>query len=370
MSWAELHKRSEHLAAEAQALMRTSPAQAQELYAQAAILEAKAIVELAPAKLRTIGITAISAVALWFKARRFGDAQQLAYRVLAENSVPSFAVEQLQGLLQAIWSEEVRQSAGFKFSEGALLVSVSGGQSVTGGAPLDLIVSKVGGIQSLFFRTVEFLQKLPHRRHGSASLDVQNICRPWLFQAAPGSYQFAVAIEETAQRTLFGPDVPSVDEIKRTFLDLLRDTAEDPGEALVERIPDREYRETFLKLTRALAPNGKDFSRLTVRQSSTDAHPITLDAESRKTISDTIKRDFAKPKTAGDVEGELKGVLRAVHLNEDWLDVTVADRDIRVTGVGETVDDVVGPLINKPVIVQISTQPRGRIVFRDIEAAP
>ena len=369
MSWAELHEKSEHLAAEAQDAVRKSPEAAQKLYREAAKLEAEALAALSPAKMRTLGITAVSAVALWFKARSYAEAQQLAYQVLGRNTLPAFAIEQLQGMLQAIWSEEVRQTAGFKFSPGALLVSVSGGQSVVGGAPLDLIVSKVGGIQSLFFRTVEYLQKLPHRKHGSAPADVQSICRPWLFQAAQGSYQFAVAIEEVAQRPLFGAEVPSVDEITGTFLGLLRDTAEDPGAALAERVPDREYRETFLKLTRALAPTGKDFSRLTVRRSSTDPDPITLDSSSRRTIAEVIKRDFTKPRISGETEGALTGILRAVHLREDWLELTVNGRDVQVFEVGEAVDDVVGPLMNRAVVVQIVTQARGRIVFRDIEAA-
>ena len=369
MSWTELHQKSEHLAAEAQSVAQTAPDRALELYVQAAKMETEALGALTPAKPRTFGITAVSAVALWFKSRRFSDAQQLAYQVLASNVLPSFAVEQLQGLLQAIWSEEVRQSARFKFSEGALLVSVSGGQSVTGGAPLDLVVSKVEGIQSLFFRTVEYLQHLPHRKRGPAPIDVQNVCRPWLFQAAPGSYQFAIAIEEIAQRSLFGSQVPSVEEIKGTFIGLLRDTAEDPGEALSRRIPDKEYRGTFLKLTRALAPTGKDFSVMTVRRSSTDSDPITLDPDSRKSISDVIRRDFTRPKDTGETEGQITGILRAVHLDQDWLEITVDGKHERIYGVGETVDDVVGPLMNRRVIVQITTQ-AGRQLFRDIDAAP
>lgn len=371
MTWAELHQKSERLAAEAQAAAHTSPDVAETLYAEAAKLEAEALDALAPSKQRTIGVTAISAVALWFKAGRFAEAQKLAYRVLASDAMPPFAVEQMQGLLQSIWSEEVRKGAGFKFSEGALLVSVSGGQSVIGGAPLDFVVSKVEGIQSLFFRTVEYLQKLPHRKRGPAPADVQNVCRPWLFQAAPGSYQFAVAIEDMAQRPLFGPEVPTTEEIKGTFMALLRDTAEDPATALAERVPDKEYRGTFLKLTRALAPTGKDFSVLTIRRSSTDSSPITFDAVARKSISEVIRRDFTKPPASGEVEGELKGVLRGLHLDEDWIEVTGDGQHlIRVFGVGETVDDVVGPLVNHQVIVQIATQASGRIVFRDIEAAP
>jgi hypothetical protein len=370
MSWSELHQKSERLAAEAQALTRQEPDRAQVLYAEAAQMEAEALASLAPAKVRTMGITAVSAVALWLKAKRFEEAQKLAYQVLGYGAtLPSFAVDQLRGLLQSIWSEQVRQSAGFRFTEGALLVSVSGGQSVTGGAPLDLIVSKVEGIQSLFFRTVEYLQKLPHRKRGPAPADVQSICRPWLFQAVPGSFQFAVAIEEVAQRSLFGPEVPSVEEIKGTFVALLRDTAEDPEMALAERVPDREYRATFLKLMRALAPTGKDFSVMTVKRNPTDPDPITLDSGSRKTIGEVIRREFTKPREQGEKEGSLAGKLRAVHLDQDWLEVTVEGEHIRVYGVGETVDDIIGPLMNRDVVVHINTQTNGRIVFRDIEGA-
>jgi hypothetical protein len=370
MSWADLHRQSERLAAEAQAAALQSPERARELYVQAATLEADALGELAPTKLRTLGITAVSAVALWFKARRFAEAQKLAYRVLANESLLPFAVEQLQGLLQSIWSEEIRQNAALKFSEGELVVSVSGGQSVTGGAPLDLVLNKVENIKSLFFRTVEYLQNLPHRKHGAAPLEVQNVCRPWLFQTVPGSYQFAVAIEDLAQRNLFGPQVPSVDEIKDTFISLVRDSAVDPETALAERVPDKDYRGTFLKLTRSLAPTGKDFAVLTIRRSPTDQDPVILTENSRKDINDVIKQQFTKPRASGETSGELRGVLRALHLDEDWLEVTIDGQHVRIYEVGEAVDDVVGPLVNHQVVLQVVTQASGRVLFRDIEAAP
>jgi hypothetical protein len=290
--------------------------------------------------------------------------------VLANDSLPAFAVEQLQGLLQSVWSEKVRQNAGLKFSEGELLVSASGGRSVTGGAPLDLVLSKVENIKSLFFRTVEYLQHLPHRKHGAAPMEVQNVCRPWLFQTVPGSYQFAVAIEDLAQRTLFGPEIPTVEEIKRTFISLVRDSAENPEISMAERVPDRDYRGTFLKLTRALAPTGKDFAVLTIRESSTDNDPVILTEDSRKEINSVIRQQFTKPRASGETPGELMGVLRAVHLDEDWLEVTVDGQHSRVHDVGEAVDDVIGPLVNHQVVVQIVTTARGRVLFRDIEASP
>jgi hypothetical protein len=370
MSWLELHQRSESLAAEAEMAARSNAKErAEQLYVEAAELESQALESVLPSKTRTRGITAVSAVALWFKARKFGEAQKLAHRVLACQNLPNFAVQQLQALLQAIWSEEVRQTAGFKFSHGELLVSVAGGQSVTGGAPLDFVVRKVEGVQALFFRTVELLQQRPHRKRGSAPWDVQSICRPWLFQAPAGSYQFAIAIEEVAQRSLFGPDLPSTEEIKETFMSLIRAATEDPEKGLAEKVPDLEYRGTFLKLTRALAPTGKDFSTLTIRRSSADMDPISLNAGSRKIINEVIRRHFTKPSEPNEVDGELRGVLRAVDLNHDWLEVTTDEQhDVKVYGVGDTVDDVVGPLVNHQVIVRIVTRPNGQHVFRDIEA--
>jgi hypothetical protein len=34
------------------------------------------------------------------------------------------------------------------------------------------------------------------------------------------------------------------------------------------------------------------------------------------------------------------------------------------------VDDLVGPLVNHQVVVEVMTQTNGRVLFRDIEGAP
>ena len=67
-------------------------------------------------------------------------------------------------------------------------MSVKGGEVVAGGAPLDLIIDKVQIVQSLFYRTAEHLKSLPLRKKGPPSKDIQEGCRPWLFQSVPGSY--------------------------------------------------------------------------------------------------------------------------------------------------------------------------------------
>ncbi len=64
----------------------------------------------------------------------------------------------------------------------------------------------------------------------------------------------------------------------------------------------------------------------------------------------------------------LRGVLRAVHLDQDWLEVTIGDQHVRVTDVGEVVDDVIGPMMNRPVAVHATRDFKGRHRFRDIES--
>jgi hypothetical protein len=65
VSWNEHHSKSEKLASEAELAFRAgNRKEAEQLYAEAATAEARALADLTPEKQRTIGITAVSAVAL------------------------------------------------------------------------------------------------------------------------------------------------------------------------------------------------------------------------------------------------------------------------------------------------------------------
>jgi hypothetical protein len=111
MSWLEFHSASEKLAIDARALFRgVDSERALSLYGQAAELEQKALGQLDVTKARTRGITAVSAVALWFKAAKYARAKQLADTMLADPSIPEFAREQLRELIQAISSERSKAS--------------------------------------------------------------------------------------------------------------------------------------------------------------------------------------------------------------------------------------------------------------------
>lgn len=103
MTWLENHRRSERYASEAQvAKLRGDDRRAKELYAIAAGHEEQALNQVSPDKSRTYGITALSAVALHFKAAEFSKAKALSYRCLAFEGLPKFAYTQIEDILQSI----------------------------------------------------------------------------------------------------------------------------------------------------------------------------------------------------------------------------------------------------------------------------
>jgi hypothetical protein len=101
MSWLRHHTESEGYASQAEEFRRLNKSdQAAQLSAQlyrlAAEEEVKALDNLDRSKTRTIGITAISAASLYFKAQEFWQARKFAYKWLATDLLPAFAVEELE----------------------------------------------------------------------------------------------------------------------------------------------------------------------------------------------------------------------------------------------------------------------------------
>jgi hypothetical protein len=217
----------------------------------------------------------------------------------------------------------------------------------------------------------------PHRKHRAPSPEIQRACRPWLFHAPAGSYQFAVRVQQPVQQMdLFPENALRVEKVIPTFLEIMRATADDPDDALLEVVPNPEYRTTFLKLARNLAPTGKSFGRLEIKSASAvDSRPIVLLPGSRDAINHVLrKQNAATGAASAREEVQLRGILRALHLDKDWLEITTHGADgpkiIRVAGAGEEVDDVLGPMVNREVLIDVFVKRRGKKYFlRDIQPA-
>lgn len=103
MSWERHHSASEILASAAEVAARRGDSRhATGLYQSAAEAEVRALYEVEPTKTRTLGVTIVSAVALYYKAGELETARGIAQRWLNKDHLPSFACEQLKDILQKI----------------------------------------------------------------------------------------------------------------------------------------------------------------------------------------------------------------------------------------------------------------------------
>ena len=375
MTWSDWHDQSEQLAAAAELAHREGEStRAAELYGQAAEAEEKALDQVELSRARTFGITAVSAVALHFKAGSLQHAEKLAYRCLSSDHLQEFAHAQLRELLGSIELERVRAGSALRFGGTEVLVSVQGGEVVRGGAPLDLILTKVQEVRAIVYRTAEMLLHIPHRRRGQPSDQVLQVCRPWLFQAPAGSYQFAVRVQQPSQTELFPSRELDAESVAREMLRILRATSEDPEGELTSIVPDRDYRSTFLKLARGLAPRGESYNRVEIRGGSESGDsPVVFVTESRDHINETIRLSRRETSATERREEVLNGILRNLSLDKDWIEIALgpsdSDRRVKVYEAGDIVDDVIGPMVNRRVIVQTYVGAFGRYSLRDIEPA-
>ena len=347
MSWLEYHQESEQLASEAEiAAHRGNIIQAREIYLKAAQAEEKAIGELESDKPRTYGITAVSAASLYFKAAEWQVARNLAHRYLGSGQLPKFAYLQLEELLDTIKTQHI----GVDLDAAHILISIMGGEMALGGGPLDLIVAKEQSIKSLVFRTIEHLLNIPHRKRGEPSKEIRESYKPWVFQAAPGSYRFAVLLQETKQLNRLNANDMSAKHIIDTSFGILQACVESPQNELIGMVPDESYRKTFLEIARDLAPSAKEkrFIRIDITAGNGD-NSVVLVHETREAINSVIKENALR--IPDEKETKIRGVLRALHLDSDWIEVVNDSGSWRITDVKEQVDDRIGSMVNQLVAV-------------------
>ena len=72
------------------------------------------------------------------------------------------------------------------------------------------------------------------------------------------------------------------------FLRILRVGIDDPEQSFAEVVPSPDYRSTFLKLTRNLAPDGTTCKSVDIRADN-DSHPISLDPGLRLRLGSVIR---------------------------------------------------------------------------------
>lgn len=371
MSWLEHHSRSEELAGEGDLLnLRGEREQAQAAYRRAADLERLAIRDLEPGKLKTWTITAVSAASLFFMANDYATAERLAHTYLSDERLLPFGHDDLKELLQTMWDEQAKQEEGTSLEDGDIQVTIRGSRVFRGAAPFDLVDGSSKRLVALFHRVAEHELGLPYRYRGPAPKNITQEYQPWILQSAPGSYRFGVTLKGPTQLRMPLLDEPRPDpgHVVTRALDIVAAGLATPEGTLLKLVSDAHYRRCFLTLARDLSPNGAHHQLLEMHQMRTGRR-VALTADSRQCLTVALRELNASLEIEGDEPEKLVGVLRGVDLNNDWLRLDTDKGAKTVSKVGETVDDTIGPMVNKDVIVTAYPQPNGSYRYVDIEPA-
>ena len=371
MSWSEEHRQSELHAWEADRLFNTGEAEgAAREYRLAAEAEERALRLVEVSKRRTFGITAVSAAALYRLAHLPAEAERLAHWSLATGLAPEFYRGELCDLLAAIWEEQRRAELAESTDAPAQLdFSLSGDAVAWGSAPASAVHERVHSATLFLHRVIERCLDAPYRTAGALPLALRQAFPLRIVQLPAGSYRFGLAIEQPLQAMLFEPPAATAHDVVETALRILSLCSAEPASHVEEIDADPQYRRTFLRLVMRLAPAGSGLSQLSV-QDGRGTQQITLSRSTRGAIHAVLGSGGSPAEGEGD-EPEIRGVLRAVSLEHDWLEVVDEQgASTKVYGVDESVDDQIGPFVNRRVVVYVSTPSDGQGAPRFVDIEP
>ncbi|MCP3143878.1 hypothetical protein [Pyxidicoccus xibeiensis] len=271
-------------------------------------------------------------------------------------------VNKLRELLEVVWDERALP-AGMEYSSNEIIVSLRGGSVGYGTAPLELALSKSAEIRSLLYRTAEWVRREPLRRGGLPKKEILSAVQARATQAVAGSYRFSIRLVEPAQMELFDKSEIEVENVADALFDVVRkvsDSSPNAAQELRTFVPDDGYRQALIKLVRNIVPSDKSLGEVEltrVHKSGTNDDPeresLLLHSGVRETISHVLRQELDANVNEQSDETEVRGTLRALHLDQKWLAVVKDDgAEQRCVTHQDVLDDVVGPMVNRRVVVR------------------
>ncbi len=342
------------------------------IFSQAAELEKAALDEVPSDKVRTRSILSVSVASLFYKAEMYDEAEIAIFGFIASKSLDSWAETQLRELLPVVIDEKLLSTKlGKRYSGENITLALRGGEIGSGTGPLDLILEKASGFRSLLYRFAEWIGKFPLRRSGNPPKEVLELVQARALEPAPGSYLLEIRLTEPLQLELYEKLRVSPQDVSEILFKFLRClTNKYDYDKIEELVPQIDYRKALLQLTRNISPGGRRIKEIGIYRKYDDkVQSIYL----TDVLPARIKEVIPKETREYEKQKELRGILRALDLNKNFLVLTLHDgRKERCDIPSDMLDDVVGPMVNRDVIIHGPIRTRygaDRLLVEEIELA-
>jgi hypothetical protein len=308
---------------------------------------------------------------LAYHAQEYDRAEQLIAYGLS-GYPPGEIKEELRALFDDVNSRHHMAVQDESLPDNQMTMVFSGDATGHGIIPAELFLTRVNQIKTLFYRTVERLLKFRYRSSGPPPRSVIEIYSLYLRAFSPGSFGVSISIGEPVEQLELIPlpsEIPVIlpkniiEEIIACF-ELLQDGNED---LLKKRIPETEYYQNFIGMTKQIAPDGNDIKSFSIASNSSF---VRIHKARKDMPSLTGRRRIYEPPDSNRVR--LEGFLKvADNLKTDGKTgrVQLLDKENRTHTIRipiSQMQDIVQPYFDNYVI--ITGRRRGKsIFFEDIE---
>lgn len=170
--------------------------------------------------------------------------------------------EELKILYEEINFQRHLSAKGIVLSDKNWLMTIYGNATSYGKASADLLLTRVDKLSALYYRTVERLLKLPYRTNGSIRKELKDKYGLYIDAFAPASFGIAFHVGKPTNQLEFGfsevytEESINPEDVVDEVMTCIQMFEMSQPEELKKHIPDENYYENFVGLTKLIAPDG------------------------------------------------------------------------------------------------------------------
>jgi hypothetical protein len=303
-----------------------------------------------------------SAATLALHAQLYREAEKAVGLGLAGDTPPEIA-EELREVYERVNFHRHLQLNGLQLSNHEIQFSITGNAIAQGMALVGAVINRVQVLEKIFIRAAQRINNRPFKKLNSGELYNLYISPPRV-----NSFAVTLTLGEPEQLQMFDNRTQVIDEVLYNF-ELLN---EKRFEDLEQTIPEIEYRESFLGLSKNLAPDGKAVRMVGMTTTRNGTETSVGLSVTPKEIGPAIVSMTQTTKSESDAENfQLEGEMLYAE--------AIANNKIKIvddSGKKHTIlvskafaEDVVRPYFGTRVIADVTQVNAKTLVLRDITPA-
>ncbi len=295
---------------------------------------------------------------------RYREAEQLIAHGLAGNP-PDEIAEELRNLYEDVNFHRHLSLKGEQLGTAEFRLSIDGDGVGYGLAPADEINKRMAVIEQLAVRSAERIRGNEYRASGQAPKEIRDQFR--FYQAVPKAASFAITIrlgQPSVQTVLPFFDDEQAKVIDAIFggIQLINEGQEDK---LVELIQNKNYRQNFISLIKALAPDG-DVIRQVGFTISRKGEPQSVALTKRRAELVVLNTPTRPNSNTVPVKSQLVGILKFADGIKNYVQIVPESGIPQKITVPSGLSDIVKIYWEDEVKVTL-TRKGSKFVLEDIE---